>query len=257
VSETVLYDFDSGVATITLNRPEAMNSLTVELKVALLEAVARAGSDPAVRAVVLTGAGRAFCAGQDLRELAEGEAAGKGLDRTVVDHYNPLVLALTEMPKPVIAVVNGVAAGAGAALAFACDLRLISEKGSFMMAFTKVGLGPDSGASWTLPRLVGRAKAIELLLMATPVDAHTAVSLGLANQIAAPEEAHDFAVRLASGPTAGYAAVKQAVNFAESNDLATTLAKEAELQDEVAATKDHRVAVEAFLTKQKPVFEGH
>jgi 2-(1,2-epoxy-1,2-dihydrophenyl)acetyl-CoA isomerase len=153
--------------------------------------------------------------------------------------------------------VNGVAAGAGAALAFACDLRLISEKGSFMMAFTKVGLGPDSGASWTLPRLVGRAKAIELLLMATPVDAHTAVSLGLANQIAAPEEAHDFAVRLASGPTAGYAAVKQAVNFAESNDLATTLAKEAELQDEVAATKDHRVAVEAFLTKQKPVFEGH
>ncbi|MEO5876631.1 MAG: enoyl-CoA hydratase-related protein [Streptosporangiaceae bacterium] len=256
MSESVLYGLEAGVATITMNRPEAMNSLTVEMKLALLEAVSRAAADPAVRAVVLTGSGKAFCAGQDLREHADNLASGRGLDNTVVDHYNPLITLITQMPKPVIAVVNGVAAGAGAALAFACDLRLVAEEGSFILAFTKVGLAPDSGASWTLPRLVGRAKATELLFLASPVDAPTALSLGLANTIVGAAEARDFVLRLASGPTAAYAAVKQALDFAEGNDLAASLAREAVLQEHCAATQDHQVAVEAFLTKQKPVFQG-
>lgn len=260
MSETVLYDLTDGVATITLNRPDAMNSLTAAMKVALREAVERAAGDPAVRAVILTGAGRAFCAGQDLREHAENLAAGRGLDGTVREHYNPIVLALSAMPKPVVAAVNGVAAGAGASLAFACDLIIASEKASFMMAFTRVGLGPDSGASWTLQRLVGKARAAEMLLLAEPVSAATAVEIGLISRLAPADEldtvVRELAGQLGTGPTRAYAAVKLALDHAATNDLGAALEREAELQDLCAKTTDHHNATESFLKKEQPLFEG-
>nr|WP_306440692.1 enoyl-CoA hydratase-related protein [Actinomadura fibrosa] len=256
----MLYDVTEGVGTITLNRPDAMNSLTVEMKEALRAAVDRAAADPAARAVVLTGAGRAFCAGQDLREHADNLSAGRGLDGTVRRHYNPVVLALAGMPKPVVAAVNGVAAGAGASLAFACDLIIASETSRFATAFTGIGLAPDSGMSWTLQRLVGRAKAAELLLLGEPLKAPAALELGLVNRVVPADElapaAVELARRLAAGPTVAYGAVKAALDHAASSDLASALEKEAVLQDLCEKTADHRNATEAFLKKQQPSFEG-
>ena len=260
MSETVLYDLRGGVAAITLNRPEAMNSLTVEMKAALRTAVDKAAGDDTVRAVLLTGAGRAFCAGQDLREHATNLEAGQGLGGTVYDHYNPIVRAITSMRKPVVAAVGGVAAGAGASLAFACDLIVASERASFATAFTKIGLAPDSGMSWTLQRLVGRAKAAELLLLAEPVPAARALELGLVNQVTPADQldtvARTLTGRLAVGPTAAYAAVKEALDHAATHDLSAALDKEAWLQDVLVATADHVAATRAFLKKEQPVFEG-
>jgi 2-(1,2-epoxy-1,2-dihydrophenyl)acetyl-CoA isomerase len=260
VSETVLYDVRDGVATITLNRPEAMNSLTVEMKTALRTAVDEAAGDTTVRAVLLTGSGRAFCAGQDLREHAANLESGRGLDGTVQEHYNPIVLGITSMRKPVVAAVNGMAAGAGASLAFACDLIIASERAAFATAFTKIGLAPDSGMSWTLQRLVGRAKAAELLLLAEPVPAAAALEIGLVNQVAPADQldtvARALAGQLAVGPTAAYGAVKEALGRASSAGLAESLDLEAELQDACARTADHAAATQAFLKKEQPVFEG-
>ncbi|QXJ24551.1 enoyl-CoA hydratase/isomerase family protein [Actinomadura graeca] len=260
MSETVLYDVSDGVATITLNRPDGMNSLTGEMKEALRATVRRAAADPSARAVILTGAGRAFCAGQDLREHADNLAAGKGLDDTVRRHYNPIVLGITRMAKPVVAAVNGVAAGAGASLAFACDLIIASDGARFATAFTGIGLAPDSGMSWTLQRLVGRAKAAELLLLAEPVKAPEALELGLVNRVVPADElapaSVELARRLASGPTVAYGAVKAALDHAATSDLASALEREAVLQDECEATGDHHNATEAFLKKERPTFQG-
>jgi 2-(1,2-epoxy-1,2-dihydrophenyl)acetyl-CoA isomerase len=258
--ESVRYDLAEGVATITLDRPDAMNSLTVAVKTELGEAVERARDDPAARAVILTGSGRAFSVGQDLREHADNLDAGRGLAGTLEDHYEPIVSTLAGMPKPVVAAVNGVAAGAGLSFALACDLRIASEKASFATAFTRIGLVPDSGLSWTLQRVVGRAKALELLLLAEPVRAAEALELGLVSSVVPPESlesaARELAVRLAAGPTRAYAAVREAVDHAAVTDLAGALAKEAELQKACAATADHVAATKAFLRKEQPVFEG-
>lgn len=257
----VLYSVGDGVATITFNRPEAMNSLTLRAKAALLDALTRAAEDPAVRAVLLTGSGRAFCAGQDLAEHAASLDAGQGLNDTVRAHYNPIVRTLTEMNKPVVAAVNGVAAGAGASLAFACDLRIASEKARFAMAFTGIGLAPDSGASWTLQRLVGPARAAELLLLGEPLDAARALELGVVSRVVPAAEldtaARELAVRLAQGPTSAYGATKRALAFAAGASLPDALDQEAALQDECARTDDHVNATRAFLRKERPVFEGH
>jgi 2-(1,2-epoxy-1,2-dihydrophenyl)acetyl-CoA isomerase len=258
-----LIRYDSGadaVATITLDRPDAMNSLTAEVKVALLEALTRAAADQDVRAVLLTGSGRAFCAGQDLREHAANLEAGRGLANTVREHYNPIVELITTMPKPVVAAVNGVAAGAGASLAFACDLRVASEKAKFALAFAGIGLAPDSGASWTLQRLVGLGRAAELMLLGEPVDAARALELGLVTRVAPADEllktARELTARLAQGPTAAFAATKRALAHAATHALPDALALEAELQDECAATQDHLDAARAFLAKERPVFKG-
>jgi 2-(1,2-epoxy-1,2-dihydrophenyl)acetyl-CoA isomerase len=260
VPESVQYDMADGVATITLAHPDAMNSLTGEIKTELREAVERAAGDDAVRAVILTGSGRAFCVGQDLREHAANLDRGLGLAGTLEEHYEPIVLGLAQMPKPVVAAVNGAAAGAGFAFALACDFRIASEKASFATAFTNIGLTPDSGMSWTLQRLVGQAKALELLILAEPVRAAEALSLGLVTSVVAPEEletaARDLAVRLATGPTRAYAAAKASVEHAASNDLASALAKEGQLQKACAETADHANATKAFLSKERPVFEG-
>ncbi|MER7501909.1 enoyl-CoA hydratase-related protein [Nonomuraea pusilla] len=256
----IRYDVADAVAAITLDRPDAMNSLTVEAKSALLGALREAAGDTAVRAVLLTGAGRAFCAGQDLREHADNLEAGRGLADTVRAHYNPIVELIATMAKPVVAAVNGVAAGAGASLAFACDLRVASEKARFALAFSGIGLAPDSGASWTLQRLVGPGRAAELMLLGEPLDAARALELGLVTRVVPADDlqktARELAVRLASGPTLAYAATKRALAYAATHSLPDSLALEAELQDACAATHDHLDATRAFLAKERPVFNG-
>lgn len=260
MSDTVRYAVQGSVASITLNRPEARNALNAETKAALLAAVREAAADEQVRAVILTGAGRAFCAGQDLREHADGLAAGSEPLNTVRAHYNPIVTAISTMPKPVIAAVNGVAAGAGASLALACDIRLAGRGASVLMAFARVGLGPDSGASWTLQRLAGPGRAAELLMLAEPIDAGRAAELGLFNRVVADDElaaeTQQLAARLAAGPTAAYAAIKEGLVFAAGHTLAESLEKEAELQDALGKTADHRAATLAFVNKEPPVYQG-
>ncbi|MEO3811967.1 enoyl-CoA hydratase-related protein [Sphaerisporangium sp. B11E5] len=249
------------VATITLNRPDAMNALTLVMKAGLLEALERVRDDHGVRAVLLTGAGRAFCGGQDLREHAANLRAGVGLDDTVRAHYNPIIMTIMRMEKPVVAAVNGVAAGAGASLAFACDFRVAAEEARFVTAFAAIGLGPDSGASWTLPRLVGPAKARELLMLGDQVDAARALELGLVTSVVPGEtlaaSARELAVRLAKGPTFAYGAIKRALDHSAAHPLEDSLEMEADLQDACVKTTDHTRATEAFLSRQTPVFEGH
>jgi 2-(1,2-epoxy-1,2-dihydrophenyl)acetyl-CoA isomerase len=250
------------VATITLNRPDALNSLTIAAKQALLDALRQATEDPAVRAVVLTGAGRAFCAGQDLREHAALLAAGDPAPLTTVrDHYNPIVLALAEMPKPVVAAVNGIAAGAGASLAFAADFRIAAERASFLLAFANVGLTLDSGASWLLPRLIGHARATALAMLAEPVTTTHALEMGLINAVVPDDTvltaATELATSLAAGPTVAYAAIKESIRYAWTATLAESLEKEAELQARAGATDDHRNATQAFLNRERATFVGH
>jgi 2-(1,2-epoxy-1,2-dihydrophenyl)acetyl-CoA isomerase len=260
VTDSVRCDRDGAVATITLNRPEARNALTVEMKEGLLGALRECGSDLAVRAVIMTGAGRAFCAGQDLREHAGLIESGGEPTDTVRLHYNPIIMAITDMPKPVIAAVPGVAAGAGAGLAFACDLRVAARRASVLMAFARVGLGADSGVSWTLQRLVGGARAAELLLLAEPLAADQALSHGLFNYVVDDDElagaARDLAARLAAGPTAAYAAIKRSLAFAATHGLADSLEMEARLQAELGRTLDHRAATLAFVRKEQPTYQG-
>lgn len=262
MADTVLYEVSDGLATITLNRPEVMNSLNVDTKVALRDALQAAGADPAVRAVLLTANGKAFCVGQDLKEhvgFLQEEGGGPAMS-TVREHYNPIVTAIATMPKPVVAGVNGVAAGAGAGFAFACDYRVVADTAAFNTSFVGVALTADSGASWTLPRLVGRSRAADLLLFPRTIGAQEAYELGIANRLVPAgelaAEAASVARRLAEGPTVAYAAIKASLAYAEGHSLADTLAKEDELQTAAGASEDHRIAVEAFLKKEKPRFLG-
>lgn len=260
MTDSVLAQLDGAVATITINRPAARNALTTEAKVALLEALRDASGNPAVRAVVLTGAGQAFCSGQDLREHAELLASGAARLDTVRLHYNPIVETITGMAKPVIAALPGVAAGAGAALAFACDFRVAAERASLLLAFARVGLGADTGASWTLQRLIGPARATEMMMLAEPMDAATALGLGLLTSVVPDDElaaaTAALAARLAGGPTLAYGAIKAGLLYASSHGLAESLEKEAELQTMLGATSDHQDATVAFVNKQAPVYQG-
>jgi 2-(1,2-epoxy-1,2-dihydrophenyl)acetyl-CoA isomerase len=261
VTDVLLVERNEGVATLTMNRPDSMNSLSVALKEALLDAARDVSADPAVRAVVLTGAGRGFCVGQDLREhVALLEANDPAPLSTVSRHYNPLLLTLTRMPKPVIAAVNGMAAGAGAGLSFACDFRIAARTAGFLLAFANVGLTLDSGVSWTLPRLIGQARATALAILAEPVNADSALEMGLVNAVVEPDHllpsAQELAARLAAGPTAAYAAIKESIAFAATADLESALAKEDELQTAMGQTEDHRTSTAAFVAKQKPTFIG-
>jgi 2-(1,2-epoxy-1,2-dihydrophenyl)acetyl-CoA isomerase len=259
--QPVLYGIDAGVATITLNRPEAMNSLDTTIKVALRDDIRRAADDQSVRAVVLTGSGRAFCVGQDLNEHADALRSGSAsLGTTVEQHYNPIVYGLATMGKPVVAAVNGVAAGAGASFAFACDFRIVGQSAGFNLAFTAIGLSCDSGSSWTLPRLVGWAKARELLMLPRTVRANEALALGLATEVVSDDavltRARELARHLASGPTLAYAAVRDVLNYSATHSLEESLVREGEMMSRTGATEDHRSAVTAFLAKQKAEFSG-
>jgi 2-(1,2-epoxy-1,2-dihydrophenyl)acetyl-CoA isomerase len=259
---TVRYEVSDGVATITLNRPDAMNGLDVATKEALLGAVREAAGDDAVRCVVLTGSGRAFCVGQDLKEhikiLASSDA--ESLFRTVEEHYNPIVTALATMPKPVVAAVNGVAAGAGASLAFACDFRILTEAAGFNLAFTGVALSCDTGSSWTLPRIVGRAKAMELLYFPRTLGSAESLELGLATSVVAADafadEVAGLARKLADGPTVSYGAIRRSVEYAAGHSFTEALEFESSMMTLTGATEDHHNAVDAFVKKEKPVYEG-
>ncbi|MGX2994714.1 2-cyclohexenylcarbonyl CoA isomerase [Streptomyces sp. JNUCC 64] len=268
MADTVLYEVSDGLATITLNRPGAMNALDTVTKVALRDAVEAAAADGAVRAVLLTATGdRAFCVGQDLKEhignLAASRAtpAGAGASmRTVHDHYNPVLRALTGMAKPVVAGVNGVAAGAGFGFALAADVRVVADTATFTTAFAGVALSADSGLSWTLPRVVGPGRAADLLLLPRAIDAAEALELGIATRVVPSAElaaeALRVARRLAGGPTVAYAGIKESLAFAQSHSLAETLEKEDELQTRAGASEDHAIAVAAFVTKEPHRFLG-
>lgn len=248
-----------GVATLTLARPEGMNSLTLATKIALRDELHAVAADSSVRAVVLTGSGRAFCVGQDLKEHVSDLEKGP-LSDTVTEHYNPTVTAIATMPKPVIAAVNGVAAGAGASLAFAADFRVVAESARFTTAFAGIALSCDTGASWTLPRLVGTTKAMDLLLRPRTIDAAEALELGIATQVVPDDELEPtvarLAAELAAGPTLAYASIKRAVAFSATHDLPESLEHEGQKMALTGASQDHRAAVQAFLDKQTPQFEG-
>ena len=251
-------DVDGPVATITLDRPEALNALTVPIKVALREALERLAVDRAVRAVILTGAGRAFCAGQDLAERERPDAAP--LDVELRERYNPIILALRAMGQPVIAAVNGVAAGAGASIAFACDLRIAAEDARFVLAFGRLGLVPDSGATWFLPRIVGQARAAELALVADPISAEEALRIGLVSRVVPNDEllpqARALADRIAAGAPMAVALTKGALERAATIDLETALEGEAKLQGIAGASADHAEGLAAFREKRPPRFTG-
>ncbi|MFH8237613.1 enoyl-CoA hydratase/isomerase family protein [Streptomyces sp. NPDC018321] len=266
MADTVLYEVSDGLATITLNRPEAMNALNIETKVALRNAARAAAADDAVRAVLLTAAGeRAFCVGQDLKEhiglLATDRETGSGQTMsTVREHYNPIVRALAGASKPVVAAVNGVAAGAGFGFALAADYRIVADTASFNTSFAGVALTADSGISWTLPRVVGPGRAADLLLFPRGIKAQEAYELGIANRVVPAAdlraEAEKVARTLAEGPTVAYAALKESVAFALTHSLDEALEKEEELQSRAGSSEDHAIAVRAFVNKEAPRYLG-
>ncbi len=262
MSESVRVVRDGAVATLTLDRPQAMNALDDATKVELRDRLQELGADQSVRAVVLTGAGeRAFCTGQDLKEhIALLQAGDPAPLRTVAEHYNPTVLAIATMPKPVIAAINGMAAGAGASLAFAADFRIAASRAVFLLAFARIGLSVDTGSSWTLPRLVGHAKATELAMLAEPLSASEALAIGLVTEVVPDEElagrAAALAQRLAAGPTVAYGAIKAALHFSAGVDLITALNREGDLMATTGASQDHKDAVAAFVAKAQATFHG-
>jgi 2-(1,2-epoxy-1,2-dihydrophenyl)acetyl-CoA isomerase len=251
-------DFDGPVATLTLDRPEALNALTVVVKVALREALERIAADRTVRVVIVTGAGRAFCAGQDLAERDLPDAAP--LDVELRERYNPIIRALRSMGQPVIAAVNGVAAGAGASLAFACDLRIAADDARFILAFGRIGLVPDSGATWFLPRLVGAARAAEMALVGDPVGAEEALRIGLVSRVVPGDQlmaqARELAERIAAGAPMALALTKGALERAATLDLETALEGEAKLQGIAGSSADHAEGLAAFREKRAPRFTG-
>ncbi|MFG2885591.1 enoyl-CoA hydratase/isomerase family protein [Streptomyces sp. NPDC048297] len=266
MADTVLYEVSDGLATITLNRPEAMNALNIATKVALREAAEAAAGDTAVRAILLTAAGeRAFCVGQDLKEhiglLAADRESGSGQTMsTVREHYNPIVRALAGARKPVVAGVNGVAAGAGFGFALTADYRVVADTASFNTSFAGVALTADSGVSWTLPRVIGPSRAADLLLFPRTISAQDALDLGIANRVVPADElraeAEKVARKLAEGPTVAYSAIKEAIAFGLTHTLSETLDKEEELQARAGQSEDHAIAVQAFVNKEKPKYLG-
>jgi 2-(1,2-epoxy-1,2-dihydrophenyl)acetyl-CoA isomerase len=257
MDETIRYEQRGAVAVLTLNRPDKLNALTADMLRALRGAIERAGADESVRAVVLTGAGRGFCAGQDLA-MGGGPSADYG--EIIRATYNPLVKAMTSLEKPIVCAVNGVAAGAGVSLALACDLRIAADTAWFVQAFVNIGLIPDSGGTWFLPRLVGLAKAMELSMLGERVTAEEAHRIGLVNRVVPADqleaETMRVAERLAQLPTRAIGLIKRAHYEGLNLPLAEALELEARLQAEAGRTEDHREGVQAFLEKRAPQFRG-
>jgi 2-(1,2-epoxy-1,2-dihydrophenyl)acetyl-CoA isomerase len=247
---------EGGVATVTLDRPDALNAQTRASRRALARDLRALSADTAVRCVVLTGAGRAFCAGQDLRE----EDALANVDETIRETYVPIIEALVGMPKPVIAAINGAAAGAGLSIALACDVRYLADDAVLMMAFSNIGLVPDSGGSWFLPRIVGYARAFELAATGRRVRADEALALGLVQRVLAKDDllpaAHELAAALAARPTLALGWTKRLLRAAEEHPLGEVMELEAQLQVAATGTHDHAEGVAAFAAKREARFEG-
>lgn len=260
--EAVRYEVEGAIATITLNRPDRLNALGEAVTLGLSQAVTNAAEDRAIRAVIITGEGRAFCSGADLADIRPHYERGEVPDLAahLRDDYHPIIQAIVEMEKPVIAAVNGIAAGAGSSLALICDLVLASRNASFMQAFIRIGLIPDSGANHLLPHLVGLRRALELAMLGDPISATDAERIGLINRVVAPEElmleARALAARLAEGPTRALAAARRIMRFGAVKGLHDTLGFEADMQAQLANTQDHREGVMAFLEKRAASFQG-
>jgi len=258
-SDTILSALADGVLSLTLNRPDKLNSFNEEMHLALRAGFERAHQDADVRAVLLTGSGRGFSAGQDLGDRDPRKGA-PDLGHTIETFYNPLLRLIRSLEKPVICAVNGVAAGAGANIAFACDITLAARSARFIQAFAKIGLVPDSGGTWNLPRLIGEARAKALALTAEPLDAETAASWGLIWRVVDDDklmdEAKALAIRLAAGPTKGFGLTKRAIQAAATNSLDDQLDLERDLQREAGRSADYAEGVTAFLEKRKPEFKG-
>jgi 2-(1,2-epoxy-1,2-dihydrophenyl)acetyl-CoA isomerase len=256
IYQTILFDLADGVATLTLNRPDKMNALNAQMRAELLDAVRRAGRE--ARVLVITGAGRAFCSGQDLGDRAN--VGNIDLERTLRDEYDPLMRALHDCPIPTVAAVNGAAAGAGASLALSADVAIAAEGAYFLLAFARIGLIPDAGATWWLPRRMGYAKAMGAALFAEKIPARQASDWGLIWE-AVPDRDFDAhwkarVAHLAAGPTGAYAGIKQALHASADNGFDTQLALEAEVQGRCGQSRDFREGVMAFLEKRPAVFEG-
>ena len=255
IPKTIL---ENGVLTIAFNRPEVFNSFNKEMAISLQKILNDAESNELIRAIVLTGEGKAFCAGQDLAEATDPN--GPELQTIVRDHYNPIILKLRSIEKPIIAAVNGVAAGAGANIALACDLVIAKESASFIQAFSKIGLIPDSGGTFMLPRLVGMQKALALMITGEKVGAKQAESMNMIYKTIEDdlfeEEVKKLAIGLANMPTKGIGLTKRALNQSWDNTLQEQLNLEELLQTEAGKTEDFKEGVSAFLEKRKPVFNG-
>jgi 2-(1,2-epoxy-1,2-dihydrophenyl)acetyl-CoA isomerase len=258
--EPVLISLESGVLRITLNRPERLNAFNVELHQGLAAAMTRAESEPAVRCLLVTGAGRGFCAGADLTQRDMKSAAPIDLGSGLETWYNPLVMRMRALPKPIVCAVNGVAAGAGANFALACDLVLAARSASFIQAFVKIGLVPDCGGSYFLPRLAGTQRAMALAMTGDRLSAEDAERWGViwkcVEDADLTKESEKLAIQLANGPTRSLGLIKKAMYSSANNDLATQLDLERDLQREIGKGSDYREGVAAFLEKRKPVFKG-
>ncbi|WCR10516.1 2-(1,2-epoxy-1,2-dihydrophenyl)acetyl-CoA isomerase [Paracoccus stylophorae] len=261
-SQTVLAALESGVLKLTLNRPDKLNSFNEEMHQALRAQLDRAHQDDEVRALLLTGAGRGFCAGQDLGDRDPRKSTEKpDLGRTLDSYYNPAIRLLRTLKKPVICAVNGVAAGAGANIAFACDIVIAARSARFIQAFSRIGLVPDAGGSWSLPRLIGEARAKALALTAEPLDAQTAADWGLIWKTVEDEQlmpqATELAEKLAAGPTLGLGLTKQLIQEAATSDLDSHLDRERDCQRQAGRSDDYAEGVTAFLEKRPAQFRGH
>lgn len=255
---SILFHIEDGIAFITLNRPDKLNSFNREMALLLQSKLDECASLHEVRAVYLTGAGKGFCAGQDLAEVVDPN--GPGMQRILSEHYNPIITRLRNMPKPIIAAVNGVAAGAGANIALACDIVVATKSASFLQAFSKIGLIPDSGGTYTLPRLIGWQKASALMMLGDKVGAEEAERLGMLYKVFNDEDfmeaSKQIAATLAQMPTKALAYIKHALNQSASNNLDTQLELEDTYQQKAAATDDFKEGVQAFLEKRTPQFKG-
>ena len=255
----LLFDNQDGVAKITLNRPKAFNSFNREMAFELQDVLDICAKDDSIRAILLTGNGKAFCAGQDLKEVTD-PTINPGFKNILEEHYNPIIIRLRQIEKPVVAAVNGVAAGAGANIALACDVVVAHEKVDFIQAFSAIGLVPDSGGTFFLPRLIGFQKALALAMLADKVNAIEAERIGMIYKVLPSEtfenDAYAIAKRLANMPTKGLALTKRLFNQSLTNDLESQLDLEGKLQIEASQTEDYQEGVNAFLEKRKPIFKG-
>lgn len=257
--ETLLYEHDGGVLVITLNRPESYNACNEQMTTDLQEALKQAERDAAVRCIVLTGAGKAFCSGQDLKD-APAPGTRRSLADSLERRYNPIIRRITGMPKPVIAAINGAAAGAGCSLALACDARIAAEGSYLMQAFINIGLVPDSGSSWFLARMVGYPRAFEIASLGEKIPAAQAHEYGLVNRVVPAEallgEARALAERYAAGPTRAYGYIKKMLYRANATSLDEALDYEIYLQEAAGRTHDYNEGVASFVEKRRPTFTG-